>query len=487
MKSNGGQKSNKVKGLKNRNRIQRMKLRSKKQQGQNDIGRKMAGNNSTLSVKIIKTKSLRKQKNSLKKKIIKSQVDQPKESQLKDKLNQQQSIDKKGNQNQKKNKQSTKQKNQTNKEQQRIDTQVEDIINQKINFYNAKFTILTEIGIPTINLNNDRIKQYIEKYQNEIKLNDEIVISKLIGAIGEGYIESGDEVIQNIETKENIIQKQIEQYLEECNIKLEWTDDKWKKLIKKTLIVIPYQQMPNVQMKRDLSGIEKYKILFETLSLFTQISKWSKMQMLHQFCQNFPLQTKEGIDLKELVNENELHNIRLIREYLSRIMNALNKIGQLKVQRDSREELHLIGNQLQDLSVEYYLNKMKVLQLKPVILPQFTIKQIENNILKDENREDPIQNQSQDGQQNLDNQLQQKKTIQIKVFKSKTLLEYFKPTKQQNLNDDNSQSVIESKERNEKQINQTSENKSSIQYFDVLENFFQNKLIKHIKVQDQKK
>lgn len=36
------------------------------------IDRKMAGNNSTLSVKIIKTKSLRKQKNSLKKKIIQS-------------------------------------------------------------------------------------------------------------------------------------------------------------------------------------------------------------------------------------------------------------------------------------------------------------------------------------------------------------------------------------------------------------------------------
>ncbi|CAK55579.1 unnamed protein product (macronuclear) [Paramecium tetraurelia] len=498
MKSNGGQKSNNTLGSRNSRKIKRMRLRSNKQQGQNDMKRKMAGNNSTQSVKIIKTKSLQRNRNQQKNISIQPKIEQPQESQTKDK--QKQSQDTKVNEKSKRNKQTTKQKRQSSKdkEQERIDTQMEDQINQKLKFYNAKFTVLTEIGIPTINLHYDRIKQFIKQYQNEIKLNDESVISKLIGAIGEAYVESDNEVTLNVESKKVMIQKQITEYLEDCGIKLDWTQERWDKIIQSTLFEIPYFYMPNVNMRRDLEGKEKYQIILETLNLFTQINKWSKMQMQCRFCQNFPLQTKESIDIRELVDENELHNVRLIREYLSRIMNALNKIQQLQVQRQTRDELHLTANQLQDLSVEYYLNKMKVLQLKPVILQYVTNQPTEKHTQKDEISQDLIldkssikqndqNDQSQDGQVNMQDQLQQKKTIQIKVLKSKTLLEYFKPAKQLSQNDDNSQNGVESKEKDEKLMNQSSENKPQTQYFDILENFFQSKLGKQTKVQDQKK
>ncbi|CAD8148333.1 unnamed protein product [Paramecium pentaurelia] len=498
MKSNGVEKNNNVQASQKLKRKKRMKLRSKKQQGSNDIGRKMPGNNSTLSfTNIINTKSLRKHK---KKYRLNSQSKDNQFIEKKDQQNLKLTQESKIKQKSTKNKQATQQRNQRKNEklQEILDEQVKAQINQKIKFHDAKFKALTEIGIPTINLNQDKIKQFIQQYEKEIIQNDESVIQKLVGAIGEGYVERGDEVNLNVETKEIMIQKQVECYLENCGIKLEWTLERWKKLIRRTLFVIPYCHMPNVKMQSYLSGKERYQIMFETLNLFTLMNRWSNTQMLHQFCQNFPLQTKDDIEIKELVNENELINIRQIREYLSIIMNALNNIYQLKSQKEFQVDLYQTNNQLQDLSVEYYLRKMKVLQLKPVTLPQAMIEQIEQLTLKVQNQKDLIIDEPQKKQIDQErqikpqNQILQRKKIQINVIKSKTLLEYFKPIKNQNLInvDNNSQGLIQNKEKNEineKQQIQSSENKSQYSYFEILDDLFNIRFAKQLQQGGQKK
>ncbi|CAD8051662.1 unnamed protein product [Paramecium sonneborni] len=492
MKTNGNEKSNIAQTQVKLKRTKQMKLRSNKSKRQSIIRRKMPGNNSTLSLKIIKTKSLRNDKK------LKKKTNHIKDNQSKD-LQQQQNMKQGQEIKLKKNKQTVSQRNQRKNEklQEMIDAQLKAQINQKMQFHEKKFIALTEIGIPTINLNQDTILQFIQKYQNEIKLNDEKIISKLIGTIGEGYIERGDEVNLNVETKEIMIQQQVEQYLENCGIKLEWTSEKWKRIIKRTLFVIPYYNMPNVVKNKHLSGRERYTIMFKTLNLFTLINRWSHTQMLHQFCQNFPFQALDDIEIKELVNENELYNIRKIREYLSRIMNSLNNIQQLKYQIEFKDDLYYMTNQLQDLAVEYYLSKMQVLQLKQVIMPSKIIEQLENFKSKDEI--DKITNQeqvqqkcndySQERLQKFQQQLQQKKKIQINVIKSKTLLEYFKPKKNQTQNNVNSQSAFDNRQKNEKNEKQKklSDNKSQLQYFDVLEDFIQNKLAKQTKQDEQKK
>ncbi|CAD8142400.1 unnamed protein product [Paramecium octaurelia] len=495
MKSNGGGDRNKnVQISGTLKRIKRMRLRSKNQQGQNDVeSKKMAGNNSTLSLHIIKTKSLCQRKKPIK------QNTQSRESLFQDPLQKDQKNVKlaqepKVKQKSTKNKQTTSQRKlrRNEKLQELIDAQIKAQINQKIKYHDAKFKALTEIGIPTINLNQDTIIQFIEQFQNEIKQNDESIIQKLVGAIGEGYVERGDEVNLNVEAKELMIQKQVEFYLEKCGIKLEWTLERWRKLMRRTLLVIPYCHMPNVKIKEYLNGRERYQIMFETLNLFTLMNRWSNTQMFHQFSQNFPFQVKDDIEIKELVNQNELQNIRQIREYLSRIMTALNNIYQLKFQKDFQVDLYQTNNQFQDLQVEYYFRKMRVLKLKPVSLPQAMKEQIEQFSQKAQIEKDPIIDESskkqmdQERQIRLQNQVQQKKKIQINVIKSKTLLEYFKPVKNQNsINADvNSQGLIQNKDKYEKQ---TPENKSQFSYFEILDDLFSNKFGKSMQKEGQKK
>ncbi|CAK90521.1 unnamed protein product (macronuclear) [Paramecium tetraurelia] len=495
MKSNGGGDHNKnIQTSGTLRRIKRMRLRSKNQQGQNDVAsKKMAGNNSTLSLHIIKTKSLFKHK-----KLIK-QSTQSRESLFQDPLQKDQKNVKLAQepnvkQQSTKNKQTISQRKlrRNEKLKELIDAQIKAQINQKIKFHDTKFKALTEIGIPTINLNQDKIIQFIEQFQNEIKQNDESIIQKLVGAIGEGYAERGDEVISNVDAKEMMIQKQVEFYLENCGIKLEWTLERWRKLIRRTLFVVPFCHMPNVKIKEYLNGRERYQIMFETLNLFTLINRWSNTQMFHQFSQNFPFQVKDDIEIKELVNENELHNIRQIREYLSRIMTALNDIYQLKFQKEFQVDLYQTNNQLQDLQVEYYLRKMKVLQLKPVNLPQAMKEQIEQLSSKVQIQKDPIidepskKQMDQEKQIKPQNQVQQKKKIQINLIKSKTLLEYFKPVKNQNsINADvNSQGLSQNKDKNGKQ---TPESKSQFSYFEILDELFSNKFGKTIQKEGQKK
>ncbi|CAD8049094.1 unnamed protein product [Paramecium sonneborni] len=499
MKSHGNEMTNIAQTNINLNRVQRMKLRSRKQHKQSIIRRKMAGNNSTQPLTIIRTKSLRKHKK-IQKKTNKSKDNLLKDFQQKDKKNIKQVQETK----QYKNKQTISQRSKRKNEklQEQFDTQIISQINQKIQFHETKFIALTQIGIPTINLNQDTIIQFIEQYKNEIKSNDENVIQKLIGAVGEGYVEKGEEININVETKEIMIQQNVEQLLEICGIKLQWTLEKWKRLIKKTFFVIPYYNMPNVIINKNLSGIERYQIMFETLNLFTLMNRWNNEQMLHQFCQNFPFQAKDEIEIKELVNENELYNIREIRGYLSQIMFSLNNIYQLKHQKEFKEDLYYTANQLQDLTVEYYLSKMKVIQLKQVKLSQTIIEQIEILKYKDENLEVPIQEEillkcndnSQERLQKLQQQLIQKKKIQINFIKSKTLLEYFKPIKNLVQNNNNSNIDMNSQndsreknEENEKQKKLSTENKSQLQYFDILEDFFQNKMAQQNKQQVQKK
>ncbi|CAD8091425.1 unnamed protein product [Paramecium primaurelia] len=271
---------------------------------------------------------------------------------------------------------------------------------------------LNQLGYPSIVLDEQKIFDLLKDYDQKDEAGKEYDLKMLLRLIGEAMCcKDRNEINLQIKNK-------MEQLIQQKNIIINWTLEKWDEQIK-SFLEIKAQLNEQIQPASQFDCQALQTLIGNNLPNYIEESKFNVTLIVFK--------SKQIDDLKKGCDLNELKNVRLIREYLITLNNKVDQLKKLKdkinILKKKEDENDIIQQyNSQDLKLlEFKNTPIKFLQKTEIKVPQSKQKQKPQNLEKIENNQSNENEQinSQINFQAESNEATEKKVSENKQKKKK--------------------------------------------------------------------
>ncbi|CAD8114655.1 unnamed protein product [Paramecium sonneborni] len=204
---------------------------------------------------------------------------------------------------------------------------------------------LNQLGFPSIVLDEEKINDLLKDYDQKDDAGKEYYLKMLLRVVGEGLC-CKNRIEINLQIKNT-----IEQLIQQKNIIINWTLEKWDEQIK-SFLEFKAELSENIQPAQFFDFKAFQTLIGNNLPNYIEESKINITLVI--------LKSRQIDDLKKVCDLNELKNIRLIREYLVILNNKIDQIKKLK------EKINMIKKKEEEDEIveQYNQQDSKLLEFK---------------------------------------------------------------------------------------------------------------------------
>ncbi|CAK87886.1 unnamed protein product (macronuclear) [Paramecium tetraurelia] len=226
----------------------------------------------------------------------------------------------------------------------KISQEMEDICTKIAKWEQFQIS-LNSLGYPSLVLDEQKIFDQLKDYDQKDEAGKEYYLKMLVRLIGEAMCcKNRNEINLQIKNK-------IEELIQQKNIIINWTSEKWDEQIK-SFLEIKAELNEQIQHASQFDFQALQTLIGNNLPNYIEESKLNVTLVV--------LKTKQIDDLKKVCDLNELKNVRLIREYLATLNNKVDQLRKLK------EKINVIKKKEDedDIIKQYNSQDSKILEFK---------------------------------------------------------------------------------------------------------------------------